>query len=106
MVGLAWTIVFFLTALAVESDLLPLLIPGFITFLVGLGVVINGLLFTIPRKKLPGGAQDAPSQRVLDSKTPYEPTQLRAMTNELAQQRVPVSSITDHTTHHLNSKKS
>ena len=106
MAGLGWTIVFFLTALATEPDFLPLMIPGFITFLVGLGVVINGLVFTVPRKKLPGSAPDALPQRVLDSKTQHEPGQLNAMTNELAQQRMPGSSVTEHTTHHLNSKKS
>jgi hypothetical protein len=105
MAGLGWTIVFFLLAMD-KSDFIPGMVPGFITFMVGLGIVINGLLFTVPRKKLPGGAQDALSQNILDSTMQHESPQYRAMTNELTQQRTPVASITDHTTHHLNSKKS
>lgn len=105
LVGLGWTVVFFLIALE-KSDFIPGMVPGFITFMVGLGLVINGLLFTVPRKQLPGAAEDALSQRILDSNPTHESHQMRAMTNELAPQRNSVSSITEHTTHHLNSKKS
>ena len=106
LLGLGWSIVFFLMAMA-NSDFIPGMVPGFITFMVGLGVVINGLLFTVPRKSLPGGAQDAIRQRTLDSTAQqYESPQLRALTNELTSQRTSIPSITEHTTHHLNSKKS
>lgn len=103
--GLGWTIVFFLLALE-RSDFLPFMIPGFLTFMVGLGIVINGLLFTLPRKKLPGGVQDALSQKMLDSSMQFDGPQIRAMANELTPSRSPAASITEHTTHHLNSKKS
>lgn len=103
--GLGWTIVFFLLALE-QSDFLPFMIPGFLTFMVGLGIVINGLLFTLPRKKLPGGVQDALSQKMLDSSMPFDGPHIRVMTNELTPSRSPAASITEHTTHHLNSKKS
>jgi hypothetical protein len=105
LLGLGWTIVFFLMAMD-KSDFLPGTIPGFLTFLVGLGIVINGLLFTVPRKKLPGGSQDALSQQILDATTQNDAPHLRAMTSELPPQRTPVASITEHTTHHLNTKKS
>ena len=45
----------------------PYITPALITFLVGIGVIVNGLLFTVPRKTLPGDAYDALSQKVLDS---------------------------------------
>jgi hypothetical protein len=105
-VGLGWTIVTLIMALA-KSDVLPMVTPGFITFLVGLGIVLNGLMFTIPKKKLPGNEQDALAQKLLDSTAQYETPQLRAMTNELgATNKSPISSVTEHTTHHLNSKNS
>ena len=106
LLGLASTIVFFIMAMD-KSDFIPLIVPGFITFMVGLGIVINGLLFTVPRKNLPGDAQDALKQKILDATAqPYESPQLRAMTNELSPHHKAIPSITEHTTHHLNSKKS
>jgi hypothetical protein len=105
-VGLGWTIVTFIMAMD-KSDILPFIGPGFITFLVGLGIVINGLLFTLPKKKLPGNAADALSQMILDTNMRPESPQLRVMTNELPPAiNPPVPSITEHTTHHLHSKKS
>jgi len=89
-----------------KSDFIPGMVPGFITFCVGLGIVLNGLLFTVPRKKLFGGSADTVSPRILEANIQYDANQYRAMTNELTQQRVPASSVTEHTTHHLNSKKS
>ena len=95
-----------------KPEILPYITPALITFLVGLGVIVNGLLFTLPRKTLPGDAYDALSQKVLDSnanvnRLPYEApaaANLPAapnLTNELA----PRSSITEHTTHHLKTSK-
>ena len=65
-IGLGATIVVFLMAMD-KSDIFPFITPALITFLVGIGMVINGLLFTVPRKRLPGDAHDALSQKVLDS---------------------------------------
>src|SRR5690242_18813623 len=65
-IGFALTLIMFFAALD-KSDLFPFMVPGFITFMVGVGIVVNGLLFTIPRKELPGHASDALAQKVLDS---------------------------------------
>ena len=103
-VGFALTLITFLAALD-KSDFFPFMVPGFITFMVGIGIVINGLLFTLPRKKLPGEAADALAQQVLDS------GQNRAslgasLTNELEPAtNPPLASITEHTTHHLKTSK-
>lgn len=110
-IGLGATIVVWIMAMD-KIDLLPLITPALITFLVGIGVIVNGLLFTLPRKTLPGDAYDALSQKVLDSnanvnRIPYEApaaANLPAapnLTNELA----PRSSVTEHTTHHLKTSK-
>ena len=101
-IGFGWSLAVFFASLA-ESDFFPFIVPGFVLFLIGIGIIINGLLFTVPKKKLPGTADDALSQRVLDSSN-YEPPQLRAMTNELAANKA-VGSVTEHTTHHLNPRK-
>jgi hypothetical protein len=107
-IGLGYTIISLIIALD-KTDFFPFVAPGLVTFLIGLGLVINGLLFTVPRKSLPGSEEDALAQKLLDSVPQYNSPQIqvRATTNELAPgQRTPVPSITEHTTHHLQSKKS
>ena len=102
-IGLGASIVMFFLALD-KADLIPLVTPAFITFLVGIGVIINGLLFTLPQKQLPGDAYDALSQKVLDARIPYESPAPNNLTNELAPApRLQTPSITEHTTHHLKS---
>lgn len=107
-VGFGATVVAFLIALN-ESDFIPLMVPGFITFMVGLGIIVNGLLFTVMRKKLPGDASDALAQKVLDStqnRTTYEPPSGAGLTNELGSGTNPqLISVTEHTTHHLKTSK-
>jgi hypothetical protein len=104
-IGLGASIVMFILAMD-KVDLIPLMTPGFVTFLVGIGVIINGLLFTLPQKQLPGDAFDALSQKVLDARIPYEAPAPNNLTNELAPAPAPrlqTPSITEHTTHHLKS---
>jgi hypothetical protein len=87
-----------------KPDLAPILIPWLITFFVGIGMIVNGLLFTLPRKELPGDSYDAMSQRALDmNRGFYEAPPAR--TNELAPGTHPQASITEHTTHHLTTSK-
>lgn len=109
-IGLGATIVVWLMAFD-NIQLLPFITPSLVTFLVGIGIVVNGLLFTIPRKKLPGSAYDALSQNLLDaevSRPPYEaPLPAKNLTNELLPAAKPsATSITEHTTHHLKTSKS
>src|SRR6266581_7270681 len=82
---------------------------GTVTFAIGLGLVLNGLLFTRPRQGLKDRSSDARSQNLLDAG--YAPSQLRSSeaqvslgsptTSNLA---APGSSITEHTTHHLKTE--
>ena len=106
-IGLGATIVTFLMALD-KMDIFPFVTPALVTFLVGLGVIVNGLLFTVPNKKLPGDSYDALAQNLLDStatKQLYEAPPVRNLTNELAPATKSPASITEHTTHHLNTSK-
>ena len=103
-IGLGASIVVILMAMD-KIDVLPFITPALVTFLVGIGVIINGLLFTVPKKQLPGDAYDALSQQVLDARIPYETPAPNNLTNELAPAPAPrlQPSITEHTTHHLKS---
>jgi hypothetical protein len=87
-----------------QNDLFPLLLPWLITFMVGIGVIVKGLLFTLPRKALPGDTADAWSQRDLDMNRGFNEG-APARTNELAPGTHPQASITEHTTHHLTTSK-
>ena len=105
-IGFGATFVLWIMAMD-KTGFIPFITPALITFLVGVGMIVNGLLFTVPHKQLPGDAYDALSQKVLDSganRVPYEaPTQL---TNELpTAPRLQAASITEHTTHHLKTNK-
>lgn len=105
--GFGAALVAFLLALD-DSDLLPMIVPGFITFIIGIGIIINGLLFTLPRKNL-GGAYDALAQKALDfaqNRVRNETPASGNLTNELGPGTHPqLASITEHTTHHLKSSK-
>jgi hypothetical protein len=83
-----------------KSDFIPLLAPMLVLFMVGLGVLINGLWFTVPRKQLP-----EPDLENLTGQ-PHEPIEIsqRATTQNMSPpfQALPASSVTEHTTHHLS----
>ena len=102
-VGLGPGIAFLVLAVD-KPELSPILIPWLITFFVGIGMIVNGLLFTVPRKELPGNVWDAASQQALDmNRVVYETPPAR--TNELASGTHPQASVTEHTTHHLTTSK-
>ena len=107
-VGLAVTVVTLLMAMG-KSDILPFASLGFVTFLIGLGLVINGLYFTVPRKELRGNPRDAPAQNALESQLNNfgrDALISPSITNELGASTVRgIPSVTEHTTHHLNQNK-
>jgi hypothetical protein len=102
-----------------DPDTIPMLAffvgLGVVTFLLGLGLVLNGMLFTKPRKGLKDSLPDAQSQNVLDAG--YAPPQLRPTpakgelfqsptTSDLAAaERRANPSVTEHTTHHLKTER-
>ncbi|HEY2963106.1 MAG TPA: zinc ribbon domain-containing protein [Pyrinomonadaceae bacterium] len=107
-IGFGVSLIAFIAALD-KSDFFPFIMPGFITFMIGIGIIINGLLFTLPRKKLPGDSYDALAQQALDATqnhVKYEPPLVAGPTNELGSGTNPqLASITEHTTHHLKTGK-
>lgn len=111
--GLGGALLIFLMSLNAH-DLIPFISLGVITFLIGVGLVINGLAFTIPRKTVADRSDDARSQRDLEapSATNYAGHQLAngsQRTNDLPSPDHRIDgrlSVTEHTTHHLNPTKS
>jgi hypothetical protein len=106
--GLGGALLIFLMSLNAH-DLIPFISLGVIAFLIGLGLVINGLAFTIPRKTIADRSEDAEAQKELESRaqSAYPASQLSAVsqtTNDLPSpdSRIAApSSVTEHTTHHL-----
>jgi hypothetical protein len=107
--GLGAALVIFLMSLQAH-DLIPFIALGLITFLIGIGLVINGLAFTIPRKTLADRSDEAEAQRELEAMGGYVPNQLAAnsqSTNDLQDPANAIAgrpSVTEHTTHHLKPK--
>lgn len=84
---------------------------GAIAFAIGFGLMLNGMLFTRPRKGLADHSTEARSQNLLDAG--YAAPQLRTSgeaptfrsptTSNLAP--APGSSVTEGTTHHLKTER-
>ena len=109
-IGLGAALLIFLMSLA-SHDLIPFVALGVITFLIGLGLVLNGLAFTIPRKTLADRSDDAQSQRELEAaQSAYAANQLSEgsqTTNDLPSPNDRIAgrpSVTEHTTHQLKPK--
>jgi hypothetical protein len=111
-VGLGSALLIFLMSLQAH-DLLPFISLGVITFLIGIGLVINGFAFTIPRKTLADRSDDARAQEELESRarSTLLANQLPSTsqtTNHLQRPNDRVagrSSVTEHTTHQLKQNK-
>lgn len=109
--GLGAAMVIFLMSLQAH-DLIPFIAVGLIAFLIGLGLVINGLAFTVPRKTLADRSEEARSQKKLEELGGYVPDQLAANSQSTNDLQNPVNaiagrpSVTEHTTHQLKQNKS
>jgi hypothetical protein len=104
-IGLGGALLLFLMSLK-EHDLIPFIALGIVTFLLGLGFIINGVAFTIPRRTLADRSDDAESLRELEEMGYL--TSSAQSTNDL---QTPASviaarpSVTEHTTHQLKPNK-
>jgi hypothetical protein len=84
---------------------------GAVAFFVGLGLVLNGSVFTRPRKGLEDLSAEARSQNLLDAdyaspqlKAGEAPPSFRSQTTSNLNQ-AGGTSVTEGTTHHLSSKR-
>lgn len=79
-----------------EDDVIFLAALGVIAFFIGIGLILNGVFLTVPRKEVPDRSSDADSQRKLDvGKAETTDLILPAASSDL------FSSVTEHTTQHL-----
>jgi hypothetical protein len=101
-VGLGVTLFFFLLslALAAETNLFFLSGLGVLTFLTGLGIIINGVAFTVPKQNMAARSTDELQQEALDlSSSSVAEGQDRTLP---ASRAFSSFSVTEHTTQHLS----
>jgi hypothetical protein len=108
-IGLGGALVLFMISLK-EHDMMPFISLGVVAFLIGIGLIINGLAFTVPRREIGERSDESRSQKELQGPSatnqlsPFTPS-----TNDLSvtsDRMVSQPSVTEHTTHHLNPHKS
>lgn len=99
-IGAGAAIAFSIISIAAkEEDLALLAALGVVAFFIGLGFTINGMLLTVPRKSIANTSLQADDQRELDEQ--------QTPTNDLAlpEATTVFSSVTEHTTRHLDEKE-
>lgn len=98
-IGLGATIAFSIIANLVDNELLIIAGMGVVTLFIGLSFIINGLLFTVPKKVLADKSSERESQRELD--------QISMDTNELIlpESSQVFTSVVEDTTQHLHEKE-
>lgn len=108
-IGFGGTLISFLLTIE-DSDFVPLLLPGVVMFFIGLGIILNGIFFTLPRKELTDATDRALAQVELDSQLRniaglYPAPIHQPTTNELdsCERQLVRPSVTEHTTHQLKS---
>ena len=111
-VGLGASLLIFLASLGAH-DLVPFVALGMVAFFIGLGLIINGQVFTIPRKGIVDRSEEALAQRELESSgqstTPANHlSRFAQTTTDLPDSDRIISqpSVTEHTTHQLKPNKS
>src|SRR5437660_9864552 len=111
--GLGASVLIFLVSMQAH-DLIPFIALGLVAFFVGLGLIINGLIFTVPRKGIADRSEEARAQRELESRMQNPPGAYQLsdafpqMTNG-SKATDPLAgrpSVTEHTTQHLRPDKS
>lgn len=80
-----------------KPDFLLLAGPGAVTLIIGLGIVINGLLFTVKKQASGSLEEEKPGVSLLGSVAGQKP-------DPSAQSSFLPSSVTDQTTRHLSSE--
>lgn len=110
-VGFGVTLGIFWASLS-AGDLVPFIALGVIAILVGLGIIINGLAFSVPRKTVANLSEEAKAQKDLESRIQNAGASRLSSgspsTNELPTRTdaiVARHSVTEHTTHQLDRNK-
>ena len=95
--GLGAMLMFLLVALATgQEELIVAVGAGLVTFCVGLGMIVNGKLFTVRKKQMEDRSQESVMKEILGDFSGTTSTQ-----RELQIQSNPPLSVIEHTTHRL-----
>lgn len=97
-IGLGATILAVILSSFVDKGAIPLVGAGIVAFMIGLGLLINGLAFTIPRRERLDRSSEAETQSNLDQQ---QATTARSLSPSPGTTGVPAPSVTEHTTHQL-----
>jgi hypothetical protein len=85
-----------------DPSLMVLLFPGAIAFFIGLAVMLNGILFTVPKKSLPEKPNDDWAlPEALRSNASLDTSGFSSARESIAER----NSVTEHTTKHLADKQ-
>ena len=104
-IGVGATLGGFLASIS-QPDLFVLVIPGMIMLFIGLAIIANGLLFTLPRQRVMDHADEAMAQKALDSQFKAATGSVaEAPPNVLTSGERTVASVTEHTTHQLKTSR-
>lgn len=104
-IGLGATFAFAIAAMLMQdSGIFMVAGAGVVCFFLGLGIILNGMLLTIPKKSLSDRSTEGGRQLELDAQ---QPRGIEAQTNDLALPEPTnlFSSVTEHTTKHLGEKQ-
>lgn len=103
-IGAGAAIAFVIAAIVMgDKGIMMMAGMGLVCFFIGLGLLINGMFLTVPRKSLTDLSPEGDRQRILDGGA----NELTATTNDL---QLPgatnlFSSVTENTTRHLEEKQ-
>ena len=97
-IGVGATVFFFMMGLS-QRDSLFLTGLGVTAFCIGVGLIVNALLFTVPKEYVPQASLDSSRKDLIDE----SPEHVIAVKRELttAEPLNPPPSVTEQTTHHL-----
>lgn len=98
------------SAIVEDKEFVVLVIPGLVAFFIGIAIMLNGLIFTVPRKQLADHSDDARRQLALDSVLKQAPFKNalpnpETETSELERNPRTLTSVTEHTTHQLRADR-
>jgi hypothetical protein len=102
-VGLGGMFFFYLLSIS-DPDARFLFAIGLTAFLIGLGIIVNGVMLTLPKEDVPDQSPRARLQNALDRSS--ENSALRHGDLNTAQQLTPPPSVIEHTTHRLPNEAS
>ena len=98
-VGLGATVITFFMAM-MKTDMFPFLGLSLITFLIGLGFIINGSVFTVPPKEIPNRLSKPTGHQ-----PPDQLSEAQLVPSSSVGRLPSAGSVTDHTTQHLGHKQ-